>query len=70
MGSIFALIELILKLLKLWDGLMDYSDSKRAAEREAARQAREKAIEDSKKAETDDDIWKSQDGIVNNQPKP
>lgn len=70
MGSIFALIELILKLLKLWDGLIDYSDQKRATEREAAKQARDKAVDDSKKADSDEDVWKSQDEIVNNQPKP
>lgn len=70
MGSIFAIIELILKLFRLWDGFIDYSDQKRRAAREAAKQARDKGVDDSKKADTDEDIWNSQDEIVRSTPKP
>lgn len=66
--SIFAIIELVLKLFRLWDQFLDYSDARRLAEAEAKRQSREKALEDSIKAGTDDEIWDSQDRIVDNKP--
>lgn len=70
MGQIFAAIELILKLTKLWDAFMDYMDEKHSAELQKRQQVRNEAIEDSKKAETDDEIWASQDKLVDNIPKP
>lgn len=68
--SIFAIIELILKALSLLDGFNSYMDTKRAAENAKRAQDRSAAIDDSKKAETDDEIWKSQQDVANNQPKP
>lgn len=69
-GQIFTAIEVILKLLKLWDGFMNYMVDKHSADIQARQQARNKAIDDSKGANTDDEIWKSQDDIVSNNPKP
>lgn len=70
MSEIFVIVEAILKAIKLWDGFMNYMDTKHRADLQAVAQARDKAIDDSKKADTDDEIWKSQDGITHNQPKP
>lgn len=70
MGQIFMFIELILKLIGLWDDFSTYTVKKHAAEQEQRKQQREKSVDDSKKAESDDDIWNSQDGIVSNSPKP
>lgn len=66
--KIWLVIELIMKLFKLWDQFADHVEARRRAEAEEKRQAREKAIEDSKRAETDDEIFDSQDRIVNNKP--
>lgn len=66
--AFFDLIAVVLKLLKLWDFFLSYMDKKYSADLEVKRQAREKAIDDSKKAETDEEIWKSQDDITNNMP--
>jgi hypothetical protein len=70
LGKLFLLIELIMRLFKLWDQFVDYADEKRKAEVEKRRQDRAKAIEDSKKAESDEDIWKSQEDIVKHRPRP
>ena len=64
----FLLIELLLKLIGLWEQFSSYVQAQKLIEDEEKRQRREKAIEDSKKAETDEEIWKSQDGIVDNSP--
>lgn len=56
--------------LDVWNYIQEYFSSKKRAEEEKRNQEREQAIEDSKKAETDDEIWDSQDRIVNNKPKP
>lgn len=66
--KIWLVFELIMKLFKLWDQFADYVEARRKVEAEEKRQAREKAIEDSKKAETDDEIFDSQDRIVDNKP--
>jgi hypothetical protein len=70
LGKIFLLIELVMRLFKLWDQFADYTEESRKAEVEKRRQDRAKAIEDSKKAESDDDIWKSQEDIVKHRPRP
>lgn len=67
-AGIFSAIELILKLLKLWDGFLDWSDAKRKAEMEERQQKRDKAVDDSVNAQTEDEIWRSQDEITRNSP--
>lgn len=68
--QVFAVIELVLRFFKAWDAFLDFLAEKHAADLEARIQARNQAIDDSKKADSDDDIWKSQDGIVTNTPRP
>lgn len=67
-GSIFVLIQAILKAIGLWERFLSELDKRRLAEAEEKRQKREKAVEDSKKAGTDDEIWDSQDDITNTLP--
>jgi len=69
-SNIFAVVQMILRLFKLWDQFLDWSDAQRAAEIEKRQQDRAKAIEDSKKAESDEEIWDSQDRIVDSRPRP
>jgi hypothetical protein len=66
--KIFLLIELVLKLFSVWDLFIVYVDEKYRAKIDENRKARELAVEDSKKAETDAEIWDSQDKIVRSQP--
>lgn len=66
--GIFEAISLILKLLKLWDGFLDFLDKKYTADLEKRRQAREKAIDKSVEDESDEDLFKDQTDIVDNAP--
>ena len=68
MAQIFAVIELILRLFKLWDQFLSFMDEKHSAELEKKRQAREAAVDRSKVDQSDDDIFKDQTDIVNNLP--
>lgn len=67
-AQIFAVIEVLLKLMGLYDGFINYLDAKRLAEDEAKRQAREGAVDDAAKAQTPDDAYRAQDGVVSNDP--
>ncbi len=69
-AGIFAVIELILKLIGLWDQFLSYSDAKRAADAAAKQAALNKAVDASAGANSDDDIFKNQTDVVNNMPRP
>ena len=62
-SAIRALIDLI-KMVNQWR-----IDQARLA-REKAQQDLETAVDKSKGANTDDEIWKNQDDIVSNKPRP
>lgn len=64
----FDLIAVILKLIGLWNGFLDFVDKKYTADMETRRQAREKAIDKSQEDDSDDDLFKDQTDIVNNAP--
>lgn len=66
--NIGALISVIRAVLDLIAQFRVIQEANRRAETEEKKQKREKAIDDSKKAETDEEIWKSQDEITRNQP--
>lgn len=70
MSSFFALIEVVLRALKVWDLFLDWLVDVKRAEIEERRAKRDQAINDSQKAETPDEIWKSQEDIANNTPRP
>lgn len=52
----------------MWKRWQEYQTTRRAALAEEKRQALEAAVEESKNAETEEDIWKSQEKIVENKP--
>lgn len=62
----FDLISLLLKLIGLWEGLLDFIDKKHSADMEERRQRREKAIEDQKNAQSEKEFDDAQDSIVDN----
>lgn len=68
--KLFALIELVLELLKLKDQFFDWYVEKNSAEIEKRAQKRDAAIDKSKTAESEDDIWKSQEDIIDNGSRP
>jgi DNA-binding transcriptional regulator GbsR (MarR family) len=68
MASIFALIQLLLKLFGLWDQFRNYADTQFKKEIEERRQAREKAIEDLKNAKTEEEFDEAQERIARNSP--
>lgn len=70
LGQIFAAIQLVLKLIGLWDQFMDWSDKKRIADAEANRQEREKAVDAQKNAQTEKEFDDAQSKIVDHMPKP
>lgn len=67
-GAIYSIIQLVLQLFGLWDQFLSYSDKQRLAEDEAKTEARNKAVDDSKTATDDTQIWKDQDTITRNKP--
>lgn len=69
-AQIFLLIEVILRLFKLWDSFGLFIDDKREKERVARDQARDKAVDEQKNAQTEEDFDRLQDDIVGNSPRP
>ncbi len=70
MGQIFLLIELVLKLLKLWDGFGDYQESKRKSEAEERARNRDSAAKEVINAGSEDEFDKASDKLHDNSPKP
>ena len=68
-SGIFGVVQLLLKLFGLWEQFLDYSDKARAAEAEARKQRREKAVDEQKAAATEDEFDKAQDEIIANKPR-
>lgn len=68
MLTFFSLIQFLLNIFGLWEEFLRFSDSQRLAEDQLKTQKRNDAVDDSKKAKTDDDVWKSQDTIITNRP--
>lgn len=66
--GVFEIISLLLKLVGLWEGFLDFIDKKHTAEMEVRRQNRLAAIDELGKAESDEDIFKAQEKIVDNKP--
>jgi hypothetical protein len=66
--QLFALIQLVLRFFKLWDQFQDFSMAERLKENEERRQRLEKAVEDQKNAQTEDEFDRAQDEITKNLP--
>lgn len=70
MVQFFAIIQVILKLFGLWEGFLSWSDKKKIADQEKNKQDRDKALEDLKNAQTEEEFNKAQSGVVDHIPKP
>jgi hypothetical protein len=64
-SSLIAIIKAVIDLVKY---LKKWLDDEKAKEALKKRLAREAAVDDSKKASTEDEIWDSQGRIVGNKP--
>jgi hypothetical protein len=67
-SSIFAIIELVLKLIGLWNGFLDYTDKKRLADAQKNTQDRNDAVDKMKGAANEDEFDKSEDDITRHKP--
>lgn len=68
--GIFSAIELIMRLIGLWDQFMNWSDAKRLADAEKNTQDRNKAVDDQKGASNEDQFDKDQSDITKHLPHP
>jgi hypothetical protein len=66
--NIFAVIQLILKALKLWDQFVVFVDTERTLEEEKKNQDRAKAVDDALKAQTAEEAYEAQQRIVDSDP--
>jgi hypothetical protein len=68
LAYIVAIAQAIKALFELVKMFQNWKIQQEKAAAEKRQQELEKAVDQSKKAETDEDIWKSQDDIVANKP--
>ena len=68
-GQVVAIFQAIKALLDLVKYIQNWKVQQEKIEAEKRRQELENAVDNSTKAETDEDIWKSQDTIVSNKPR-
>ncbi len=68
MGWIFSLITLINNLFSAWRAYEDAVQAKREREAAEREKNRNQAVDDSKKAETDEEIFDSQIRVIDNRP--
>ncbi len=66
--GLFSIIQLILRAIGLWDQFLNWSDKKRLADAEANTEARNKAVDEQKKAADEDAFNKAQDDISRHNP--
>jgi hypothetical protein len=64
-SSLIAIIKAVIDLVKYFKNWLDEEREKEALKK---RQARESAVNDSKKAESEDEIWDSQERVTDNKP--
>lgn len=69
-SNFWALIQVIKALFGLWSDFKEWQRVQKAKEDAARHDELVKGVDEAKKAETEDDIWKSQEDITNNLPKP
>jgi len=68
-SGIFSVIQLILKLIGLWEQFQDYSDKERLKASQERTQEREKAVDKQQGAQSEDEFDRAQDDIVKHKPK-
>lgn len=72
MGAIFSAISGIATILKalmgLWNALQKFRDEQRRKELEEQNQRQDKAVEDLKRAQTEEEFNRAQEEIVKNSP--
>lgn len=67
-SGIFAAIQLVLKLIGLWEQFLGWSDKKRLADAAKNTQDREKAVDQQKGAMSEEEFDRLQDDITKHRP--
>lgn len=67
---IWSIIQLILKLIGLGELFLSERDKSKVTAGQVNTQERNKAIDEQKSAQTEDEFDKAQDSIVSHAPKP
>lgn len=68
LAKLWAFIDVVKALLKLWGDIQEQADIDRTKEKLRKQEERKKAIEDIEKATTTDEIWDAQERLVRNKP--
>jgi hypothetical protein len=69
-SKIIAAIGVIKEVIALIRMLLNWIEQEKVRVAKEREQKRNAAVDDSKKAQTDEEIWDAQDRIVDNRPKP
>lgn len=67
-SQVFLLIRMILTAFGLWESFLSYGDANREKKRVEKDQNRDKAVDDQKNAQTEDEFDKAQDAIGSSKP--
>lgn len=67
-SQVFLLIRMILTAFGLWESFLSYGDANREKKRVEKDQNRDKAVDDQKSAQTEDEFDKAQDAIGSSKP--
>lgn len=67
-SQIFIIIRLILTAFGLWESFLSYGDANREKKRVEKNQKRDKAVDEQKDAQTEEDFDKKQDTIGGSKP--
>ena len=70
LGQIFTAIQLLLKLIGLWEQFSQWTIDKAIADREVRKQSRDKAVDAEVGAQTEEEFNRAQDQITRNLPRP
>lgn len=70
LANIWALISLILEAIGFYKFWWSERDKSKVAEGQVNTQERDKAIDEQKSAESEDEFDKAQDSVVSHLPKP
>ena len=68
MSNVFAVIQLILAALSMWEGFLDWLAVRHLTEITERAARLNQAIDDATKATTPDEAWDAQTDIVDNEP--
>lgn len=67
-SKLWVLLDILKRLLNFWDWIQNYLDKRKKAKEAEKKAAHKQAVEDLKKAKTDEEFKDAQRRIVRNKP--